>query len=161
MFEVAICDLKRFKQTFTNLTSKLSHQTPPIYVYDGECVICSRTVRYVFKHDKSDPPIHFVAIKSSKGREIASKHGIDPDAPKTFIYIENDKAFFSSDAAFALFNRAGGPARHLQVFRFIPRKIRDWFYSFVASNRYSLFGKLDKCYLPPEELRNRFVLDDE
>ncbi|MEM9705571.1 MAG: DCC1-like thiol-disulfide oxidoreductase family protein [Pseudomonadota bacterium] len=131
----------------------------PIYVFDGECVLCSRAVRYVLKYDRTTPPIRFAAIKSDEGRRIAKSAGVNPDDPHTFIYVDEDGAqYLLSEAVFAMAERAGGPARFVPIFRFIPRPVRDWVYARLANNRYALFGKLDACYTPTPETRERFTL---
>ena len=135
--------------------------TEAAYVYDGECVLCSRAVHYALRHDKSDPPVRFIAIKSALGRQIAAQNGVDPDHPHSFIYVEGGRGHVLSDAVFGLAKRVGGPGRFIRIFRFVPRAIRDWFYSRIANNRYTLFGKLDACYLPPPDMRSRFVLEDD
>jgi predicted DCC family thiol-disulfide oxidoreductase YuxK len=101
-----------------------------------------------------------VAIKSAEGRRIAVANSVDPDNPHTFIFVENESSYVLSDAVFTMSARAGGPGRWIRVFRFVPRPIRDWVYARLASNRYNLFGKLDKCYLPSVETRHRFVLEN-
>lgn len=137
----------------------LNPTIPPTYVYDGECVLCSRAVRYGIRYDTSDPLLRFVAIKSTEGREIAQASGVDPDDPHTFIFVENGFGYLLSEAVFAMSKRVGGPGRWIRMFRFIPRPIRDWTYARIANNRYKLFGKLDQCYVPPAEVRERFVLE--
>lgn len=132
---------------------------PPTYVYDGECVLCSRAVQYVIQHDRSDPPIRFVAIKSAEGREIAGRAGVDPDNPETFLFVDAGKVHGSSDAVLAMARHLSGPARWFRFLRFVPRGLRDWAYFRIARNRYALFGKLDNCYLPRPEDRHRFVLE--
>ncbi len=134
---------------------------PPTYVYDGECVLCSRAVHYILRYDRADPPIRFVAIKSAEGRAIATQNKVDPDDPHTFIFVEDGKSYLMSDAVFAMSKRAGGPGRWIRSLRIVPRPIRDWFYARLANNRYRLFGKLDRCYLPTPETRHRFVLEDD
>ena len=52
---------------------------PPIFLFDGACVLCSRSVAFVLKHKRA-PLIRFVAIQSAQGRALASHHGIDPIA---------------------------------------------------------------------------------
>ena len=133
----------------------------PIYVYDGECVLCSRAVQYVLKHDRTDPPIRFVAILSQEGRTIAEGLGIDPENPSSFIFVDDGKAYLMSDAVMIMTKRAGGPARYLHLFSFVPRPLRDWGYKCIATNRYSWFGRLDNCYMPGPETRERFVLETE
>ncbi len=133
----------------------------PIYIYDGECVLCSRAVRYVLRYDQGAPLVRFVAIKSVQGRQLARENGVDPDDPHTFIFVEDGKGHVLSDAVFAIAKRVGGPGRLIRIFRFIPISIRDWVYARIANNRYSWFGKLDQCYLPSNETRQRFVLEDD
>ncbi|MGH1422745.1 MAG: DCC1-like thiol-disulfide oxidoreductase family protein, partial [Hyphomonas sp.] len=65
---------------------------PPTYVYDGECVLCSRAVRYTIRYDRSDPLVRFVAIKSAEGRKIAAHNDVDPNDPHTFIFVEDGLA---------------------------------------------------------------------
>ncbi len=129
-----------------------------IYVFDSECVLCSRAVAYVLKHEKQ-PDMKFVAIKSELGREISNKYDVDPDDPHTFIYLQDGKAWFSSDAGFAVLRKTGGPMAFLRIGKILPRPVRDWLYYRIARNRYKMFGKLDACYAPTPETRDRFVLN--
>jgi len=131
--------------------------TDPIYVFDSECVLCSRAVKYVLKYEKQ-PDMKFVAIKSNLGREISKQHNVDPDDPHTFIYLQDGKAWFSSDAGFAVLRKTGGPLAFLRLGKILPRPIRDWLYFRIARNRYKVFGKLEACYVPTPETRERFVL---
>jgi hypothetical protein len=43
------------------------------------------------------------------------------------------------------------------VLRVIPRPLRDWGYGVVARHRYRWFGRFEKCPLPTEETRVRFM----
>lgn len=129
----------------------------PIYVFDSHCVLCSRAVQYVLKYEKQ-PDMKFVAIKSELGREISKKHDVDPDDPHTFIYLQDGKAWFSSDAGFVVLKKTGGPMGFLRLAKILPRPVRDWLYFRVAQNRYKVFGKLDVCYVPTHESRDRFVM---
>jgi len=128
----------------------------PIYVFDSHCVLCSRAVQYVLKHEKQ-PDMTFVAIKSDLGRKISKQYNVDPDDPHTFIYLQDGKAWFSSDAGFAVLKKTGGPMAFLRAAKILPRPIRDWLYFRIAKNRYKVFGKLDACYVPTPETRDRFV----
>jgi len=133
----------------------------PIYVYDGECVLCSRAVQYVLRHDHQEPLIRFVAIGSAEGRRISKAHKVDPNNPHTFIYIENGRAYFLSDGIFAMLRRVGGWGRIALLFQWVPRPIRDWVYQRISRNRYNLFGRLKHCYVPSPETRQRFVLETD
>ncbi len=130
----------------------------PYFIFDGDCVLCSRSVRYVLKHERA-ATIKFVAIKSDLGREIASEHKNDPDNPRSFLFVDGNQVLTSSDAAHAVLHHAGGPLAWMRVFRFVPHPLRDGAYRLIAKYRYQLFGRLETCMVPAREVRDRFVLD--
>lgn len=116
-------------------------------------------MRYVLKYEKA-PEVRFVAIQSEEGRRLAEDNGVDPEKPHSFLYAETGKVLERSDAVFALAKKVGGPARHFMFLQVLPRAFRDFFYDCIARNRYALFGRMDECYLPAPEVRNRFTLPD-
>lgn len=129
----------------------------PTWLYDGVCVLCSGGVRYTLRQER-DHAIRFVAIQSREGRELARTHGIDPDEPDSFLFVENGEAFAKSDGVLALVRHLNGPARLLLAGRALPKRWRDWLYDRVARNRYRLFGKKDSCEIPDRATRHRFTL---
>jgi predicted DCC family thiol-disulfide oxidoreductase YuxK len=131
----------------------------PIWLFDNACVLCSRAVRYVLKHERK-PDIRFVAIKSQEGRAIAARHGIDPDNPETFLFIENEVTLEKSDGVLALLKHVGGPARLLSLAAVLPRIVRDFAYDLIASNRYRLFGKTNLCRAPDGAELRRFTFPE-
>ena len=131
----------------------------PIWLYDGVCVLCSGGVRYALKHER-DHVMRFVAIQSREGRELAARHGIDPDDPESFLFIENGRALAKSDAVLGLSRRLSGPARMLAFGRIVPKAVRDWLYDRIARNRYRIFGRKAACQLPAPAHRHRFSLPD-
>ena len=131
----------------------------PVWLYDGVCVLCSGGVHYTLRHER-DHTLRFVAIQSREGRALALAHGIDPDDPESFLFIEDGKALGKSDGVLALVGHLGGPARLLLIGSVLPRAIRDWLYDRVARNRYRLFGQKTACERPDPAQRHRFSLPD-
>lgn len=131
----------------------------PIWLYDGVCVLCSGGVRYTLKHER-DHAIRFVAIQSREGRALALAHGIDPDTPESFLFIENGRALAKSAGVLALLDHLDGPARLLLAGRLLPKPLRDWLYDRVARNRYRLFGQKTACDMPDPAQRHRFTLPE-
>ncbi len=131
----------------------------PIWLFDGLCILCSSAVRYVLKHEHHHA-MRFVAIQSAEGRMLALQHGIDPDDPDSFLFIEKGAASAKSDGVINLARHVSGPARLLLLARVLPRAWRDWIYDRVARNRYSIFGKSVACMLPDMGMRHRFVLPE-
>ncbi len=133
---------------------------PPVWLFDGVCVLCSGAVHYTLRHEKH-PDIRFIAIQSEEGRAIAREHGVDPDDPETFLFVEKGRALPKSDGVIALAAHLGGPARFLRIGRFLPRVARDFLYDLIARNRYRLFGRRETCLIPDPETRHRFVLPEQ
>lgn len=133
-------------------------QRGPLYVFDGHCVLCSRGVAYILKHE-TQPDTRFIAILSGEGRKLAAVNNIAPENPESFLYITNGKAYQKSDAVLAMLRDVGGPAKIIRLGKFLPRFIRDFMYGMVAKNRYRVFGRTEMCYVPSPETRGRFVLE--
>ena len=81
--------------------------TAPIYLFDGHCVLCSRAVQYVLRHEKA-PEMRFVAILSEEGRALAAANDIDPENPESFLIIQGYDVLRSSDAISARCRYMGG-----------------------------------------------------
>lgn len=88
-------------------------------------------------------------MQSSRGRELLTLHGVDPDDPTTFLVLDGGSTFTQSDAAIQLMVASGGLWRLAGLARGVPRAWRDGIYGLVARNRYRWFGKRTRCYLPP------------
>jgi len=75
----------------------------------------------------------------------------DNDMPDSIILLENRKVWQMSDAALRIARKLNFPWNLLYGFIVLPKFLRDAAYKFIASRRYSWFGKRDTCYLdnPP------------
>jgi predicted DCC family thiol-disulfide oxidoreductase YuxK len=131
----------------------------PIWLYDGVCALCSGAIQYVLRHER-DHAMRFVSIQSAEGRALAVKHGINPDDPDTFLFVENGVAHQKSDGVIALFRHVSGPARLMMLGRFVPKPLRDVMYDAMARHRYRIFGRRTACLIPDQALRGRFALPE-
>jgi predicted DCC family thiol-disulfide oxidoreductase YuxK len=82
---------------------------------------------------------------------------------KTLIVIDYDSQgrqskLTQSDAVLRIASHLGGIWRLAEVFRIVPKPVRDAAYAFVAAHRYQWFGKKDTCRMPTPAERKRFVL---
>lgn len=130
-------------------------QPDGLILFDGVCVFCSRWVRFVVDHDR-DRRFKFVAIQSERGRALAERLGIDPEAPQTNAVVWKGRAWFKSDAALMVLG-ALPRTRWLGVLKALPRPVRDPVYDLVARNRYRIFGRTDACMVPSAADRARFL----
>ena len=129
-----------------------------LVIFDGVCNLCVGSVKFILRYE-AGPDLQFAAVQSALGSRMASEHGFDPTDVKTFILIEDGKAYFRSDAAIHVALYLRRPWRWLAAVRFVPRCVRDWGYNLVAANRYRWFGRTDSCMVPTPELRRRFIED--
>lgn len=127
-----------------------------IILFDGVCNFCDASVQFIIKRD---PAAHFLftSLQSEKGLELTKKYAI-PEDVDSLVLIENGKAFTKSSAALRIAKKMDGLWHLFFVFILVPRKIRDIFYDYFATNRYKWFGKKeDACMLPSVEQRKRFI----
>jgi predicted DCC family thiol-disulfide oxidoreductase YuxK len=128
----------------------------PIWLYDGDCALCLGVARYTLAHE-IEPSIRFVTIQSREGRKIAAAHGIDPDDPESFLFLENGRALAKSDGVFAIARHLHGLARLVLLGRFLPRPLRDRLYDRVARNRYRIFRRQEISRARDDRVRDRLA----
>ena len=127
-----------------------------IVVFDGVCLLCSRWVRFILRHDRAGL-YRFAAMQSERGRALLAAHGLDPDDPNSLLLLRNGKAWTDSDAILHVLAGFGGAWRAMLGLRAIPRLLRDPAYRWLARNRYRWFGRSDACWLPAPEHAQRFL----
>lgn len=126
-----------------------------LILFDGVCVYCSRWVRFVMRLDR-DRRFRFLPIQTQRGRALAARYAIDPDAPQTNAVVWEGRIYFKSDAALTVLGVFPETAA-LAALRFVPRALRDPAYDLIASNRYRIFGRTDQCMVPSPADRERFL----
>jgi len=99
----------------------------------------------------------FASLQSEYAIKILNLNLIAKE-PNTIILQKNETFYFESDAVLEICKHLRGLWPLLYVFKVIPNSLRDKLYKFIADNRYKWFGKKDKCYLPGEEIKNRFIV---
>jgi predicted DCC family thiol-disulfide oxidoreductase YuxK len=130
--------------------------TGSIFVFDGVCVFCSRSLQFVLTHDRRQH-FRFATLQSAAGRSLLSTHGLDPDDPTSFLLVEDGLGYTASNAWIRIVMQFGGGWRLAGLFRLLPRPLRDAFYRWIARNRYRWFGKYDACWLPSPDIAQRFI----
>ena len=129
-----------------------------ILVFDGVCVLCSRSVAFVLAHDHARR-YRFAALQTRSGRELLERNGLDPADPVSMLLTDGYRVWTESDAILRVMAGFGGAWRLAAFLRAVPRPLRDWAYRTVARNRYQWFGKRDACIMPTADTAHRFLLD--
>jgi predicted DCC family thiol-disulfide oxidoreductase YuxK len=126
-----------------------------VILYDGVCIFCSRWVRFVIARDVARR-FRYTPIQSDYGSRLAQAFGIDPADPDTNAVIHGGVAYFKSEAALTVLSALPG-WRWTRALFWVPRPLRDAVYNLVARNRYRIFGKYDRCFVPDAEMRDRVM----
>lgn len=130
----------------------------PLWLFDGVCNLCSGSVQAVLVLDRKGL-IRFTPIQSAYGRTLALDHGVDPDQPTSFLFLDGGRALEKSAAILALLRRLGPPWSWLAAVEVLPQAWRDRAYDGLAANRYRLMGKRATCMLPTPAQKARFILE--
>ncbi len=132
-------------------------ESSSIIVFDGVCVLCSRWVRFVLRHDRQDV-YRFAAMQSTTGHDLLVQHGLDPHDPVSFLLLERGRAYTDTEAiARVLLGFGSGWASIARIMRIVPKPIRDAGYRWLARNRYRFFGRRELCFVPSQANAHRFL----
>ena len=90
----------------------------PILVFDGECVLCSQTVKFVFAHDR-ERRIRFIVAHTPLGAALYRHFGLKSQDYETNIVLEDGRASTISESSTRLFELVGPPWSLMSAFRLI------------------------------------------
>lgn len=132
-----------------------------ILLYDGVCGLCNRLVRFLLARDRA-ANLRFAPLQSGFAAKALARHGLDPARIETVYLITQpgaatERVQSKSRAVLAALGELGGAWRLAGILRIIPGPLRDAVYDLVAKIRYRVFGRSDRCVLPPPEMRGRFL----
>ena len=119
----------------------------PLIVFDGHCVLCSSSARFVLHHDRRKR-FRLTTAQGETGIAVQRRFGVDPDALETIVVVQDGRALTRSDAVLAIAAGLGWPWRALTALKLVPRRLRDRLYDAIARRRYRWFGRRDACWRP-------------
>lgn len=122
--------------------------SPSIIVFDGACVLCSRWVDFILRHDHCG---HFrlAPMQGVTGRSLLVEHGLSPDDPASFLLVTDTDSFTDTLAIASVLRVFGGRWRVVaNLLQWTPRPLIYPVYRWVARHRYRLFGRRDTCRMP-------------
>lgn len=135
----------------------------PIFLYDGDCGVCTRSVRFLLARDKDRRTVRFASLQGEVAAQVVGRHpelaGVDSMVwldPKAGADPARIHARSGAVIAAGLYLGGfwGGVAR---LGRLIPRPLRDWAYDLFARYRRRIPGMQEACTLPTPEESARFL----
>jgi len=128
-----------------------------LILYDGVCVLCMRSVKFISKRDSGNRFIFANLDSVDSGDWNMNNKG----EWKSIIVIADGRIFLYSDAIIRIVREFGYPWKLFSILKWVPKFIRDAGYRFIAKIRYRVFGQLDQCWIPPENEKEKFITDEE
>lgn len=128
----------------------------PVILFDGICNFCNSAVNFTIKRDKK-AIIQFAPLQTEKGRMFLRQYNLPTNEMKSFVFIEDGKAYTRSTAALRVCRYLRGLWPLCFAFIIVPRFIRDGIYDWIAKHRYKWFGVKQECMMPTPEVRKRFL----
>ncbi|SHH61925.1 thiol-disulfide oxidoreductase DCC family protein [Winogradskyella jejuensis] len=129
-----------------------------LILFDGICNLCNSSVLYVIKRDKNNKFL-FAPLQSAIGEAIINEFNIDTNQTDSIILYNTSeqKIYSKSTAALKIAKELTFPTKILSLFLVFPSGLRNWFYDFIAKNRYKWYGKRESCMIPTPELKAKFL----
>ncbi len=131
---------------------------PDLIVFDGECVLCSGFFQFMMRHDKANR-FQFATAQSPLGQRMYRRLGFNSRDYETNLVVLDGQIYQRLDAFAAAMRGLSRGWSVLSVCRYLPKAVKDPLYNLIARNRYAIFGRRDKCFMPDGETRARFARD--
>jgi predicted DCC family thiol-disulfide oxidoreductase YuxK len=130
--------------------------TGPLVLYDGTCGLCTRSVRWILRHEH-DHAIRFAPLQGSTADALRATYPQIPTTLDTVVYVDGGRAHLRSKAFLHLSQHLRAPWRWAYALRWFPGFVLNLGYRLIAAVRYRVWGRVDACDLPSPEQRARFL----
>ncbi len=137
------------------LPSELASRQP-IVLFDDECNLCNRSVRFLIRHNKKRN-LSFSSLRSKSGSTVLRLAGKNIHQTDTLLLMQDNMLYGYSTAALKISSNLDFPLRLAEVLLIVPALIRDTIYRFIAKNRYKWFGKKSFCNTDAGGFKDRFL----
>jgi predicted DCC family thiol-disulfide oxidoreductase YuxK len=128
----------------------------PIVLYDGTCGLCSKSVRWILRHER-DHELRFAPLQGSTAGELRAKHPEIPVELDSVVLVDADRVFLRSKTFLHVARHLRAPWRIGYYLRWFPAVVLDLGYRVIARLRYRIWGRADACEIPSPENRARFL----
>lgn len=109
-------------------------------------------------HDRKGVP-QFASIQGDAGEALLARSGLKVDGLATLLLIDGQRSWEHTGAIFRVLGALGWPWGLAWIGWQVPVQIRDSLYRPLARNRYRVFGRVDKCPMPPSDYKSGFMTE--
>ena len=130
-------------------------ESGPIVFFDGVCGLCSSSVDFFIRHDRSGR-LRFAPLQGETA--VKCLDAADRENLSSLVFFHEGRSLRKSSGIIQILRQLGGIWRFLgAVLWIIPKPLRNLGYTCVATFRYRLFGKKETCRMPTPEERGRLL----
>ncbi|MEQ1573173.1 MAG: DCC1-like thiol-disulfide oxidoreductase family protein [Vicinamibacterales bacterium] len=133
----------------------------PVLLYDGNCGFCAASVQFVLRHERRHY-LRFAPLDGTFAAGVRARHpelnGVD-----SLIWVQpapgmvGEFVLARSAAILRAASYIGGIWGLVRVAGLIPRALLDAGYDLFARHRHRIIPPPDQCYVPPADVRSRFL----
>lgn len=128
----------------------------PLVLYDGVCGLCSKSVRWILRHEK-DHTLRFAPLQGPTAAALRAQYPQIPKTLESVVLVEDGRVHLRSKAFLYTAHHLRAPWRWAYGVRWFPGFLLDLGYRLIARIRYRVWGKTDACELPAPDQRARFL----
>ncbi|HEY9156177.1 MAG TPA: DCC1-like thiol-disulfide oxidoreductase family protein [Opitutaceae bacterium] len=135
----------------------------PVLLFDGECGLCNRVVRWLLRVDRRGL-LHFAPLQSQPAQEYLRSRGLPTRDFDSLVFVSDWNSWEAAPprlrtngALSAIVLVGGGWSVLAKISRCIPAPLRDLAYKVIARFRYRLFGPYKPTPLPNPSWASRFL----
>ena len=81
-----------------------------IVVFDAQCLLCSRWVQFLLKHDRR-AQLQFASIQGTEGQALLARAGLKVDGLQTLLLVDGPHVWQHTDAILRVLHALGWPWR--------------------------------------------------
>lgn len=127
----------------------------PVILYDGECGLCNRSVKFLLARDGGQ--LWYAPLQGETAQALRARHPQIPRTLESVVLVDHDRVFLRSKAFLYGAKYLTRPWRWAYALRWLPAFLLDLGYRVIARIRYRVWGKYDTCRLPTTDERAKLL----
>lgn len=127
----------------------------PIVLYDGECGLCHRSVKFLLARDRGQ--LYYAPLQGETAAALRAVHPEIPSTLESVVLVDDGKVRLRSKAFLYGARYLTRPWRWAYALRWLPAFLLDLGYRVIAAIRYRVWGKLDSCQMPTTDQRAKLL----
>ena len=123
----------------------------PVVLYDGECGLCHRSVKFLLARDRQQ--LWYAPLQGETAARLRAAHPEIPATLESVVLVDGGRVHLRSKAFLYGARYLTRPWRWAYHVRWLPAFLLDLLYRVIARIRYRVWGRFDACTVPTTDQR--------